>query len=124
MLSGGYDIVFDCVGSVQSLGECGKWTAGRGQLVLVGTGHGIGTDWTPVWFRELTVIGAYGRQVEHFQGRGIGTYQLVHELMESGKLPAAGLVTHRFALKDYRQAFEVAMGKAQHQAVKVVFKFG
>jgi threonine dehydrogenase-like Zn-dependent dehydrogenase len=122
MLSGGYDVVFDCVGSVQSLTECVKWTAGRGTVVLVGTGHGVGVDWTPVWFRELTILGAYGRGVEQWQGRRVGTYALVHELMQSGQWPTSGLLTHRFPLTDYRRAFATAMNKRQG-VVRVAFDF-
>ncbi|HUT58483.1 MAG TPA: alcohol dehydrogenase catalytic domain-containing protein, partial [Phycisphaerae bacterium] len=77
MLSGGHDVVFECVGSSQSVAESLKFAAARGQVVMVGTAHGRGADLTPVWFRELHVLGAYGRQVEQFAGRRIGTYQLV-----------------------------------------------
>jgi len=122
MLSGGYDVVFDCAGSVQSLSECTKWASGRGRVVLVGTGHGVGVDWTPVWFRELTILGAYGRGVERWRGRRVGTYTLVHELMQSGDLPTAGLLTHRFALSDYRRAFATAMDKRQG-VVRAAFDF-
>jgi len=115
--------VFDCVGSVASLSECTKWAAGRGKVVLVGTGHGVGVDWTPVWFRELTVLGAYGRGMESWRGRRGGTYSLGPELMQSGHLPTAGLLTHRFALADYRQAFATAMNKGRQGAVRVAFDF-
>ncbi len=123
MLSGGYDAVFECVGSVPSLGECLKWTRARGQVVLVATGHGRGADLTAVWFRELTVLGAYGRQEETFEGRRVGTYELVHELMRSGRLAVTKLLTHTFPLEDYKTAFHVAMAKARHRAVKVAFDF-
>ncbi|RPI61921.1 MAG: hypothetical protein EHM48_04905, partial [Planctomycetaceae bacterium] len=72
MMTGGYDVIFDCVGSRQSTQECIKWTRARGQVVMVGTGDGGGADMTPIWFRELTVLGAYGRQVENFRGERIG----------------------------------------------------
>jgi L-iditol 2-dehydrogenase len=123
MLSGGYDIVFDCVGSGQSLDESLKWTRARGQVVMIATGHGGGADLTPIWFRELEVIGTYGRQIEHYQGRRIGTYPLVHEFMAAGKLNLGKLLTHAFRLKDYRQAFNVALNKNRNQAVKVAFDF-
>jgi len=123
MLSGGYDVIFDCVGSRQSFNESLKWARSRGQVVLVGTGHGGRLDLTPVWFTELTVIGAYGRQLERHDGRRIGTYQLVHELMVSGKLPVAGLLTHMFRLVEYRKAFQVGMNKGRHEAIKVAFDF-
>jgi threonine dehydrogenase-like Zn-dependent dehydrogenase len=123
MLSGGYDVVFECAGAVQSLNECLKWTRARGQVVLVGTGRGGGVDLTPIWFRELSVVGAYGRQIEQADGRRVSTYQLAHELMTAGKLKTAGILTHTFPLADYRSAFDVAMHKPAHKAVKVAFDF-
>jgi len=123
MLSGGYDVVFECTGGAQSINESLKWTRARGQVVLVGTGHGGHVDLTPIWFRELTVLGAYGRQQEHFAGRRIGTYPLVHEMMLSGKLDGGPLLTHTFRIQEYRKAFEVGLNKARHSAVKVAFDF-
>jgi threonine dehydrogenase-like Zn-dependent dehydrogenase len=122
MLSGGYDVVFECVGSPASITESLKWTRSRGQVVMMATGHGRGADLTPIWFSELTVLGAYGRQRETWQGRQIGTYQLVHELMSAGRLgPIGRLLTHTYRLGEYRQAFQAGLAKAAHQAVKVAF---
>jgi len=123
MLSGGYDVIFDCVGVEQSFNECLKWTRSRGQMVMVGTAHGGAVDLTPIWFTELTVLGAYGRQVESFDGRRKQTYELVHDLMQAGKLETRGLITHTFALDAYRRAFSTAMNKAAYEAIKVVFDF-
>jgi threonine dehydrogenase-like Zn-dependent dehydrogenase len=123
MLTGGYDLVFDCAGSRRSIGECLKWTMARGQVVLVATSAGAGADLTPIWFRELDVVGAYGRQDEHVQGRRISTYALVHELMAAGKLPVEEMLTHKFALQQYKRAMETAMNKSRHQAVKVALDF-
>jgi len=123
ILSGGYDAVFDCVGSAQSVQEALKWTVGGGQVVLVGTGHGGKLDLTSVWFKELTLAGAYGRAVENFRGAAVGTYQLAHELMLAGELNASAMLTHTFRIEQYRQAFQTAMDKAAHGAVKVAFDF-
>jgi len=122
-LSGGYDVVFDCVGSRQSINEGLKWTRSRGQVVLIGTGHGGRVDLTSLWFTELTVLGAYGREMEDYNGKRVGTYQLVHELMGSGKLKVDGLLTHTFRLSEYRQAFTVGLHKRKYRAVKVAFDF-
>ena len=122
MLSGGYDAVFDCVGARRSLGECLKWASGGGRVVMVGTGSGP-ADLTPVWFSELNVIGSYGRGRERFEGREIATYPLVHQLMTSGRLRTAGLLTHVFPVAEYRWAFEVASNKAAYRAIKVAFDF-
>jgi L-iditol 2-dehydrogenase len=103
--------------------EALKWTRARGQVVMVGTGHGRGVDLTPIWFRELVVVGACGRQVETFQGRRVGTYQLVHELMSAGRLPVRDMLTHTLRIGDYRKAMQTAMYKDRHRAIKVAVDF-
>ena len=123
MLIGGYDVAFDCVGSAESFNECLNWTRSGGQVMMIGTGHGGRIDLTPLWFGELIVRGSYGRQVEQFGAKRMTTYQLVHELMAEGKLKLDGLITHRFALSEYRRAFDVALHKSAHRALKVVFDF-
>ena len=123
MLSGGYDAVFECVGSESTIEEALKWTAARGQVILVGTGHGRGTDMTAMWFRELTVIGVSGRGVEDFAGRRKQTYQLVHEFMLAGGADVSSLLTHTFPQADFTEALSVAMHKARHESVKVAFRF-
>lgn len=123
MLSGGYDLVFDCVGSRQSVMECLKWTRGRGQVVMLGTLQGSIPDLTPLWFRELEIIGAWGRQMEHYEGRRVNTYKLVLDLIAGGKIATDGLLTHTFRIEDYRKALEAGMYKPQHQSIKVAFDF-
>jgi len=120
-LSGGYDVVFDCVGSQRSINESMKWTRSRGQVAMIATGHGGRLDVTPLWFTELTIVGAYGRELESFEGRRVGTYELTHEMMVSGKLPVGKLLTHIFRIEQYKQAFEVGLNKAKYAAIKVAF---
>lgn len=123
MISGGYGAVFDCIGSEQSVGEALRWTRSRGQVTLLGTLQKARLDLTPTWFKELTVRGAWGRQVETFRGRSVGTYELALEWLAEGRLPTTGLLSHRFSLDEYRKALDVAGKKSKHRAVKVAFDF-
>lgn len=123
MLSGGYDVVFECVGGSQTISEALKWTRSRGQVVMVGMGHGRGADMTPIWFGELNVIGASGRGQEDFHGRKAHTYRLVHEMMLSGTPDIWEVLTHTFALSDYKAALKAAIDKRAHRSVKVAFRF-
>jgi threonine dehydrogenase-like Zn-dependent dehydrogenase len=90
---------------------------------MVATASGGKIDLTPLWFRELTVLGIFGRQTENYDGRRINTNSLVHEFMLTGKLPVEQMLTHTFRLEEYREAFNVAMNKGEHQSVKVAFDF-
>ena len=123
MLTGGYDVVFECVTSAESLTESLRWMASRGEVIYVGTGRGAGADMTALWFRELSLVGAYGRQIEHVGSRRIGTYPLVHELMVQGRLKTEGLLTHTFDLNDYRRALATAMHMRGPGAIRVAFDF-
>ncbi len=122
-LVGGYDAVFDCVGTRQSVDAVLQLTRARGQVCFVGTGDGKGADLTPIWFSELRITGVYGRQIEAWRDEQIGTYQLVHKLLTGGELKADGLLTHTFATSDYAAAFATATGKATSQCIKAAFAF-
>ena len=126
MLSGGYDLVIDCVGSRQSIEECLKWTRARGQVIMLGTLQRATMDLTPLWFRELKLLGAYGRQLETFplgSEQRTNTYQIVLDWIKEGRLPLEGLLTHTFRIEEYQQALRVAMSKGRYSAVKVAFDF-
>lgn len=119
-LSGGYDLTFECAGSAAAVSECLKFTASRGQVVLVGTA-GRAQDITPIWFKEQTVLGAYGRGLEQWQSRTVGTYQLVHEMMLDGRLGVRGMLTHVFGINDWKRALWTAADKSARHAIKVAF---
>ncbi|MDD4890779.1 MAG: alcohol dehydrogenase catalytic domain-containing protein [Phycisphaerae bacterium] len=123
VLAGGFDIVYDCVGSTHTVQDALRTARPGGKVVLLGTGTGRGADWTGLWFRELDVLGAYGRQIETWEGRQIGTYQLVLELISAGKIKCDSLLTHTFALADYRKAFAAVTAKRSSGVIKAAFKF-
>jgi len=123
MLIGGYDVVFECVGVAAALTEALKWTRADGTVVLLGSSGGKRPDLTPVWFRQLRIIGVHGRHQETFEGQQMGSYPLTLALIAQGRLNTHGMLTHTFPLSDYRSAFDVAMNKARHQAIKVAFDF-
>jgi threonine dehydrogenase-like Zn-dependent dehydrogenase len=120
-LEGGADRFFDCVGSKSSLQEGLLSLRGRGTYVLVGTAGALGpVDFSSLWFRELRLTGASMYAYGLWQGRKVRTYEMAVELLARGDYPTRGLVSHRFALADYRRAFQAAFDKRHHQSLKVV----
>jgi L-iditol 2-dehydrogenase len=121
---GGADIVYECVGSDGSVDDALRLAAARGRVILVGlAATPKGVDWTPVWFNELTLEGSYAVAMETYQGRRMRTYEVGLELMAQGKLDLSPLLTHRFRLAEYRQAFRTLSSKQETRAVKAVFTF-
>jgi len=121
-LEGGADLFFDCVGSRSSMQEGLLALKGGGAYVLVGTAGEIGpVDFSSLWFRELKVSGSAMYAYGTWRGQRVRTYQLAVDLLARGDYPAQGLVSHIFPLSAYREAFQVAFDKRDHQSVKVAF---
>lgn len=121
---GGARLVVDCVGSGRSLDDALRLAGPGGTVVVLGLASlPRGVDWTPVWLKELRVVGSYAYAVENWQGRQVRTLELVLRWMQEGKLDLSSLVTHRFPLDRYRDALRTALGKSAGKAFKVAFQF-
>jgi threonine dehydrogenase-like Zn-dependent dehydrogenase len=119
---GGFDVVFDCVGSPRSLDDALRFTRSRGRTVLVGMPSIPKTvDWTTIWFKELKVMGVYAYGIEDYQGERVRTFELALRFLQ--RLDLRPLVTHKFPLRDYKQAIQTALFTGRQQSVKTVFDF-
>ena len=122
MLLGGFDLIFDVVGSETTLNQALRWTRANGAVVLVGVNlHRMRLDLTPVWYQEVDLIGAVGHDFVTWQGESVSTFELAMQWMQSGMLRCGGLLSHRFPLDLYRQAFAVAADKQAYRSIKVAF---
>lgn len=119
---GGYDVVYDCVGTGRSLTDAAKFTRARGTVVAVGTSGIAVVDTTPLWMKELNVIGCNGRQFETYDGRRLHTYQVVFDLVRNGRLSLKGLLTHTFAVRDYARAFRTLSRPGTPGLLKAAFR--
>ncbi len=125
LADGGFDFVYDCVGTAESLQDAFYFTRPRGTIVLVGApGELAGLDWTFVWSRELTILGTLGYGREHWQGETLNTFDLTMRLMRERPLPLARLVTHRFPLAAVNEAMRANLDRARSRALKTVFEPG
>jgi threonine dehydrogenase-like Zn-dependent dehydrogenase len=123
MLLGGFDVIYDCVGSAQTLQDSLRWTRAGGAVVLVGTKFKtLKLDLTPIWYQEVALIGLLAHGAEPWEREMRPTYDLVIELMRQGKLTADGFITHRFPLSQWRQAVNTALNK-RNGTIKVVFDY-
>ncbi len=123
LVVGGADYTVECVGSSRSLDDALRLTRSGGSVILIGLASVVkGVDWTPIWLKELHVVGSVYYAVEEWQGRQARTMDIVLDWMTNRKLDLAPLVSHRFPLSGYRNALKTAMGKAESKAFKVAFE--
>jgi hypothetical protein len=63
-LSTGADVVFDCVGSAESIAQSLSMVRPRGTVALVGMPGKMTIDLAPLWHREVRLAGAYAYGTE------------------------------------------------------------
>jgi threonine dehydrogenase-like Zn-dependent dehydrogenase len=120
MILGGFDVVYDCIGSNQTLRDSLRWARAGGTVVLAGVNlKPMHVDLTPVWYQEVNLIGLYAHGMEEWNGHRQSTYDLTAELLTKKKLAVEGLITHRFPLEDWRTAVRTAKDK-RSGSIKVV----
>jgi threonine dehydrogenase-like Zn-dependent dehydrogenase len=123
MLLGGFDVIYDCVGSAQTTTDSLRWTRAGGAVVMVGIKFApLKVDLTPVWYQEVDLIGTYAHGTELWQGQRRHTYDIVIDLLRAGKLQAEPLITHRFSLEQWQEAIKTAQDKSTG-AIKVAFDY-
>ena len=122
MLLGGFDLIFDVVGIETTLNNALRWTRAGGSVVLVGVNlHRMSLDLTPVWYQEVDLLGAVGHDVVQWEGETVSTFELAMRWMQTGQIRCDGLLTHRYPLGAYRQAFATAVDKQKYRSIKVAF---
>ena len=120
-LTDGADVVFDCVGSSESIAQALAMVRPRGRVVLVGMPGKVTVDLAPLWHRELTLVGAYAYGAESPPGapEPHRTFSLAISLVSSAGL--GGLVSAAYPLERYEEAIAHAGAAGRRGAVKVVF---
>tara|TARA_B100000700_G_scaffold236256_1_gene262076 strand:- start:1786 stop:2520 length:735 start_codon:yes stop_codon:yes gene_type:complete len=119
-LTGGADVVVDCVGSSASLTDALAIVRPRGRIVLVGMPAEVSLELTPLWHREITLVGAYTYGAETLpDGSKRRTFELAAELVADAGL--GSLVTATYPLSRYVDALEHAAAAGRRGATKIVF---
>jgi threonine dehydrogenase-like Zn-dependent dehydrogenase len=123
MLNGGVERVYDSVGSAETL-EVGVRVAGpRARIVVTGVAPPRRFEWSPLYFKEIALVGSNAFAVEEWDGRRQHAMEWYFEFLRAGRLDATPIVTHRFPLARWREAFLACGEQGRSGAVKVLFEF-
>lgn len=113
--------VYDAVGSGETIAHALRWVAPRGAVVIEGIQPVPSPrDCSPIWLREIDVLGAHGHGIERHEGRFVHTFQLVLDWIEQKKIKPSALITHRLPLREYKKALRIADSKGSSGAIKIL----
>lgn len=115
----GFKIVFDAVGSSQSIAQSLNVTSPGGQIVLVGMPKNEKLDLTPLWMKEISLRGAYAYGMENLNGNSVSTFEIALTLATGTDL--SQLLSATYQLEDFQGAIDHAMHCGPRGSVKIAF---
>lgn len=120
---GHVDVVYDTVGSAMTVEAAMRVLAYRGTLVQMGVSSPARFEWTPWYFKELRLNGSNAFGYETFEGRTAHAIQHYLDLAADGRINLEGMLTHRFRLDQWREAFTTIVDQGATGAIKVAFDY-
>ncbi|TMK57238.1 MAG: zinc-binding dehydrogenase, partial [Actinobacteria bacterium] len=118
---GAIDVVYDTIGKRETFEVGSRVLRARSTLVKAGV-HGP-TWWedTPLYFKELSMVGSNAFGFEDVEGRWQHGIQHYLDLVADGRVDLTGMLTHTFPLDDWRDAFMALATQDRSGAIKVAF---
>lgn len=120
---GHVDVVYDTVGAPSTVEVGIRVLREQGTLVQLGVSSPARFEWTPWYFKELRLVGSNAFGDETFEGVRRHAYEHFFSLLREDRIDVSGLLTHRFALDDWRDAFRTIVRQGDTGAIKVAFEF-
>lgn len=108
----GVDVAIEAVGVPATFDVCQKVVAAGGRIANVGV-HGTKVDLhlEDLWIKNVTIATGLVNT---------NTTPMLLKTVQSGKIDPTKLITHRFALDDILEAYEVFGNAAREKALKVI----
>lgn len=119
-LLGGADVVFECTGAKRALDTALRTASAGGRVVMSGIPE-PGADLTPLWFRELELVGAYTSGMEDADGGRRHSFALALEVASQLGPVLDQLVGATYPLDRWREAIDHAMSAGRLGTFKVAF---
>ncbi len=120
---GGVDVVYDTVGYPRTVEVGIRVATSRGAIVITGVEVPKRFEWTPLYFKEIALVGSNAFGVEEFEGRRRHSMEIYLDLVASRRIDVTPIITHRFALDAWQQAFLACGEQGTSGAVKVLFDY-
>ena len=120
-LQDGPAVVYDTIGSTETVETSLRLLATGGTLVVSGVEPPKRFEWTPLYFKELHVIGSNGFGIEEVGG--VAKHAMEHYFdFIAGGFDLTPVITHRFPLDRWDEAVLALKNSRRTGAVKVLLE--
>ena len=120
-LQDGPGVVYDTIGSTETVETSLRLLATGGTLVVSGVEPPKRFEWTPLYFKELKVIGSNGFGIEEVGGVAKHAMQHYFDFVADG-MDLTPVITHRFPLERWDEAVLAVKDSRRTGAVKVLLE--
>jgi threonine dehydrogenase-like Zn-dependent dehydrogenase len=120
-LQDGPAVVYDTIGSTETVETSLRLLATGGTLIVSGVEPPKRFEWTPLYFKELRVIGSNGFGIEEVGGVSKHAMEHYFDFIAAG-LDLTAVITHRFPLERWDQAVLAVKNSRRTGAVKVLLE--
>ena len=122
LLAGGVRLVYDTITNNTTINQALRMACGKGTVVILGLAAlPQGIDWTPIWMKEIKVIGSLTYGAEVFKGKQVDTFGRAIEFVARRRANLTAVRPRKYPLEQYREALTEAADKKTSNAVKVSF---
>ena len=119
----GVRVVYNTVGTAESLEVSVRIAGPRSTVVMSGVDTPARFEWSPHYFKEINLVGSNAFGVEEWNGVHKHAMEHYFDLIATQRIDVTPILTHRFALDDFREAFRTTHNQGETGAVKVLFDF-
>jgi threonine dehydrogenase-like Zn-dependent dehydrogenase len=123
MLNGGVQAIYDSVGTAETLEIGVRVCDWRAKIVITGVATPKRFEWTPLYFKEVSIIGSNAFGFETYQGNRSHAIEIYFDLIKTKGVDVTPILTHRFRLEQYADALLACRHQGKSGAVKVLFEY-
>ncbi|HYL51516.1 MAG TPA: zinc-binding dehydrogenase [Acidimicrobiia bacterium] len=120
-LQDGPGVVYDMVGSPETMETALRLVDTGGHIVVVGVEPPGRFEWTPLYFKEVHVIGSNAFGVEEVRGIRKHSFEHYFDFVRGG-LDLTPLITHRFPLTGWQDAVLAVAHQSTTGSIKVLIQ--
>jgi threonine dehydrogenase-like Zn-dependent dehydrogenase len=117
------DVVYDTIGTPNTLEQALRVMKPRGAISVTGVNAPGRVEWSPWYFKEVSIVGSNAFGVEEVDGVRKHAIEHYFDLVRAGRIDISPILTHTYRLDQWRDAFTTLARQDETGAIKVAFDY-